>query len=227
MRTVARGSPVDERWSVAGMVLSQVRHGNVAEGSPLTLDDVMASADYRNLMTAKVEVGDRAPDFELAGIDGAGSVRLGALLAERPVALIFGSYTWPPFRAQVGTLEQLAARYGERVAFLVVYIREAHPEEGWILPENRRSGVAVHEPATDSERRAVASACAANLELSIPTVVDGLDNEVASAYGGWPDRLYLIGRDGRIAYQGGEGPFGFKPKELELAIEQESASTAP
>ena len=49
--------------------------------------------------------------------------------------------------------------------------------------------------------------------------MDGLDNAVASAYGGWPDRLYLVGRDGRIAYQGGEGPFGFKPEELERAIE--------
>ena len=52
-------------------------------------------------------------------------------------------------------------------------------------------------------------------------VVDGLDDELARAYGGWPDRLYLIGRDGRIAYQGGEGPFGFKPEELEAAIERE------
>jgi hypothetical protein len=33
--------------------------------------------------------------------------------------------------------------------------------------------------------------------------------------------LYLVGRDGRIAFQGDEGPFGFKPDELERAIEQE------
>lgn len=120
----------------------------------------------------------------------------------------------------------MAARYGSRVSFLVVYIREAHPEEGWILPENRRSGIAVHEPATEDERRAVASTCAANLKLSMPTVIDGVDNAVASAYGGWPDRLYLIGAGERIAYQGGEGPFGFKPDELERAIEHELAATA-
>ena len=93
MRTVSRGSPVDRRWSVPRMALSQLRHGNAAEGSPLTLQDVMASEDYRDLMTAKVAPGDRAPDFELARLDGRGSVQLGALLAERPVALIFGSYT--------------------------------------------------------------------------------------------------------------------------------------
>ena len=104
--------------------------------------------------------------------------------------------------------------------FLVVYIREAHPEEGWILPENRRSGLAVNEPSTDEERLAVASTCAAHLRMRMPMVVDGVDNAVASAYGGWPDRLYLVGRDGRIAFQGGEGPFGFKPEELERAIER-------
>jgi hypothetical protein len=107
------------------------------------------------------------------------------------------------------------------VHFLAVYIREAHPEEGWILPENRRSGLAVHEPTSDEERRGVASTCATNLRLQIPMVVDGVDNAVASVYGGWPDRLYLVGRDGRIAFQGGEGPFGFQPDELERAIERE------
>ena len=53
----------------------------------------------------------------------------------------------------------------------------------------------------------------------MPTVIDGVDNKVAWTYGGWPDRLYLIDADGRIAYQGGEGPFGFKPDELAAAIE--------
>lgn len=105
--------------------------------------------------------------------------------------------------------------------FLVVYIREAHPEDGWIIAENRRSGIAVHEPTTDEQRQAVASTCAATLRLEMPVAVDGIDNAVASAYGGWPDRLYLISPDGRIAFQGGEGPFGFKPEELGLAIEDE------
>jgi hypothetical protein len=105
------------------------------------------------------------------------------------------------------------------VSFLAVYIREAHPEDGWVLPENRRSGVAVREPATGDERLAVATGCAVNLRMRMPMVVDGVDNVVASAYGGWPDRLYLVRRDRTIAYQGGEGPFGFKPAELENAIE--------
>ncbi len=113
----------------------------------------------------------------------------------------------------------MAERYRERVSFLAVYIREAHPEDGWVLPENRRSGVAVQDPTKRGRALAVAATCAVRLEMRMPMVVDGLDNAVASAYGGWPDRLYLVGRGGRIAYQGGEGPFGFRPAELERAIE--------
>ena len=70
----------------------------------------------------------------------------------------------------------------------------------------------------------MASTCSTKLHMKMPMVFDGLDNAVASAYGGWPDRLYLVSRDGWIVFQGGEGPFGFKPEELERAIERELAA---
>jgi len=93
MRTVGLGSPVDPPWSVLGQVLHVARNGNAVPGSPLTLDDVMASAEYRNLMTPTVTEGDVAPDFELPRLDGEGTVQLSALVANGPVALVFGSYT--------------------------------------------------------------------------------------------------------------------------------------
>jgi hypothetical protein len=61
--------------------------------SPLTLQDVMSRADYRDLQAAKVAVGDLAPDFQLARADRKGTVHLQSLLDELPVALVFGSYT--------------------------------------------------------------------------------------------------------------------------------------
>jgi hypothetical protein len=45
-------------------------------------------------------------------------------------------------------------------------------------------------------------------------------------YMGWPDRLYLIGKDGRIAWKGDPGPAGFKPQQLEAAIQKELAASA-
>ena len=67
----------------------------------------------------------------------------------------------------------------------------------------------------------MAQTCVVRMRIGMPVLIDGIDNAVASAYGGWPDRLYLIGRDGRIAFQGGQGPFGFKPNDLEAAIRAE------
>jgi hypothetical protein len=93
MRTVVRGSPVDAPWSLPGMLLSRIREGMAPKDSPLTLEDVMSSPDYRDLMTPAVDEGDLAPDFELSRIDKNGTVRLSELCAEKPVALVFGSYT--------------------------------------------------------------------------------------------------------------------------------------
>ena len=95
MRTVSRGSPVDPRWSVPGMILSRLRTGKslAPKDSPLTLQDVLASPDYRDLVTPKVAEGDAAPEFELPLLGQGGTVRLAELVAERPVALVFGSYT--------------------------------------------------------------------------------------------------------------------------------------
>jgi hypothetical protein len=46
-----------------------------------------------------------------------------------------------------------------------------------------------------------------------------MENSTDLKYYSLPDRLYLIGRDGRVAYRGGPGPFGFVAAELERAIE--------
>jgi len=123
----------------------------------------------------------------------------------------------------LGELEELYARHRDEVAFFVVYIREAHPEDGWVLEVNREAGIALVDPASPDERAAAAEACAVRLETKLPILVDGLDDAVASTYGGWPDRLYLVARDGRVAFQGEEGPDGFRPAELAAAIEAELA----
>ena len=85
---------------------------------------------------------------------------------------------------------------------------------------NDVEGIEVKQPKTEGERREVARTCATKLKISIPIVVDGLDNAVDKAYGGWPVRMYVVGKDGKIAYQGKRGPRGFKPKEGEEALKK-------
>ena len=70
------------------------------------------------------------------------------------------------------------------------------------------------------ERIAVAKTCYSKLGLSFPAIIDGMDDKVEEAYGGWPDRLYIVDKKGKIAYKGGEGPGGFKPLEMEKKLKQ-------
>jgi hypothetical protein len=111
-------------------------------------------------------------------------------------------------------------RWRDKVDFYVVYIREAHPEEGWAVTMNRDDGIQINDPTTTEARVEVAEVCAIRLQITMPVLVDDVDDKVASAYGALPDRLYLIGRDGRVAFQGEPGPFGFDPAALEKGIEE-------
>ncbi len=126
-------------------------------------------------------------------------------------------------------LSDLYERHREQVQFLMVYIREAHPTDGWWLGSGvaglaikafeRRASTDIRDPRTLEERRAAAGQCETALSYGIRTWVDDLDDAVNEAYAAWPTRLYLIGVDGRVVYHGGLGPFGFSPKALGKAIE--------
>jgi len=112
----------------------------------------------------------------------------------------------------------LHAAYGEQVEFLVVYIREAHALDG-AAPRGGNGSPLVEEPASFEERTSVAEVCVADLDLApLKTVIDDMDDSTSSAYASFPDRLFLVGEDGRIAYAGERGPKGFLPNALEDAI---------
>jgi hypothetical protein len=112
----------------------------------------------------------------------------------------------------------LHEEYADKVAFLVVYITEAHPSDVWQMQSNIKDKVVFATPKDEEERAMVAGACVRKLGIQIPAVIDEFGNSTEQAYTGWPDRLYLIDAQGRIAYKSKPGPFGFKSDELSSAI---------
>lgn len=106
------------------------------------------------------------------------------------------------------------------MAFHVVYIQEAHASDVWQLPVNEKQSVVFASPRSMEEREGVAQACVRKLKIDFPALIDGFDNRTEIAYTGWPDRLYLVGRDGRILYKSKPGPWGFKPADLRAAIDK-------
>ena len=117
-------------------------------------------------------------------------------------------------------LNALYRQYQDRAAFYVVYIQEAHPIDKWQVSDNLKDDVLVASTMTADERLKVADICVKNLKIDLPALVDEPDNRVERAYTGWPDRLYVVDRDGTISYKSAPGPFGFKPAEVEATLKR-------
>ena len=82
------------------------------------------------------------------------------------------------------------------------------------MASNIRDKVIYRKPQNFDERTEVASSCVRNLGIKIPAIVDDMNNSTEHAYTGWPDRIYLIDREGRIALKTRPGPFGFDTSQL-------------
>ncbi len=104
------------------------------------------------------------------------------------------------------------------MAFYVVYIQEAHPIDAWQDEDNLKDHIALASPRSFDERCAIAGNCIQKLGIEFPALVDDFKNTTEVAYTGWPDRLYVIDPNGRIAYKGGPGPYGFLPREVDAAL---------
>jgi hypothetical protein len=115
-------------------------------------------------------------------------------------------------------LNDLYAKYKDQVHFYIIYIREAHPAEGWQVPNNLIENVIWNEPQTDDERTEVASACQINLDLHMPMLIDSIDNDIDNKYVGLPMRLFLVDAEGKIAYAGDKGPFGWDDESFEETL---------
>ena len=109
-------------------------------------------------------------------------------------------------------------QYRDRANFYVVYIEEAHPIDLWQVDSNQRDGVLFASARTSEDRVDTASLCVVRLAIKMPALVDDIDNTTERAYTGWPDRLYIVGTDGRITYKSAPGPYGFSTSELETAL---------
>ena len=99
--------------------------------------------------------------------------------------------------------------------FFIVYIKEAHPSDGRVVPANTRAGISVKDPTSLTERQQVANKACKELNLSWPCLVDDMENTVNKAYAAWPTRLYVVDTEGKIAVASNRGPAGLAPSITE------------
>ncbi len=110
--------------------------------------------------------------------------------------------------ASVGQIEKLYSSYKDKAHIYVIYIREAHPVGGKGFASKQ---FPIPDPKTIEERHRVAREFAESLKLTIPVLVDSIDDVANNSYTAWPDRIYVIDADGKIALKANPGPAGFSP----------------
>lgn len=176
----------------------------------------------------KLAVGAPAPDFRLPLANGKGEIQLSSFRGKKPVVIAFGSYTSRLLRVDAAALERVANAYQAKAEFLIVYIREAHPGLAVAVVRNgRRVQEPFHEAASFAERAEHARLFADTLKVAIPVLVDRQDNATESAYVGFPNRLFIVGADGKVAYLGPYGPWGAKPAEVEGWLKKDLPAPKP
>jgi len=121
-------------------------------------------------------------------------------------------------------LNKIYNNFRNQVEFCCIYIREAHPENsvgGFKTERNRSVGIIYDQPTKIEERGEIAEICVLKLNLQMPMYLDGMEDEAELNYAAWPERLYVIGSNGKIAYAGAMGPLGFDPDTWEAAIKEQ------
>ena len=109
--------------------------------------------------------------------------------------------------------------YKDRANFLMVYIEEAHP--GGV-----KDGIEIHTATSMDEKEQLAELCTISGNLSLPTVLDKLDNAVEIAYAAWPDRIYVVDADGIIRDKTKPGPSGWEFSGSKAVLDRLLAGTS-
>ncbi len=132
--------------------------------------------------------GQPLPDFDLLTTDG-GRVRKRDFIGRWPLLLTCTSITCPMAATMGPELRRLHGEFGDRVTFVTLYVREAHPGEGY------------PQPATLDQKLAHARAYQAIERFPWPVAVDGIDGDLHRALDPRPNAAYLMDVQGHVAFR--------------------------
>ena len=120
-------------------------------------------------------------------------------------------------------LESTFAKHADRMDMVTIYIAEAHAADEWTLRSSTNAELDgkwdVMLARDMSSKIKLAQDWVDWLQPSTPYVVDTMEDSARLAYGAWPERLVIV-EDGVVKYYGGQGPWGYKPEEVEEWLAQ-------
>ena len=182
-------------------------------GRRYRFEHLAMSVVLRDMYFSKDEPGpgDRVPEFDLQTLDG-GRFRSTDLGETGPALLIFGSYTCPVTDGAAPGLEELHGRFGDRVRFVMVDVREAHP------------GKVVPQPQTFDQKMAHAQLLRDIHGFKFEVAVDDIDGTLHRALGPKPNSAYVLGKDGTILFR---AQWANDTKALAEALDAIAAGKSP
>jgi Spy/CpxP family protein refolding chaperone len=158
----------------------------------------------------QAQVGSPAPDFNLQKLDGK-TVQLSSF-RNRIVVLVFGSASSPSFRDKATKLEEIYRDFGPKITFFVIYTKEFHAADEGEVDRNKDSDISVQQPKSLADRVKLGKQTRDGLKLTIPFLVDLIENTTVAAYGAGENAAFVIGGDGKILVrQNWCDPFRLRP----------------
>lgn len=128
-----------------------------------------------------------APEFDLPTAQGGRARR--SDFAGQPLLVLFASITDPIAASAAPALKRLHLEHGAEVAFLTVYVREAHP------------GDRIPQPATAEWKLRHARTYQHRDAIPWTVAVDDLDGSVHRAFGGNGASAFLVDGKGNVAFR--------------------------
>ena len=132
--------------------------------------------------------GDPFPSFELISTNGDRLVNDDVFL-DKPVLFIFGSMTCPMTASSAPSVQNLYEEFGDRVDFIMLYVREAHPGENFPQAEKI-------EDKLESAR-----ALKAFFGVDWTVAADSVGGELHRALDPKPNAAYLMNSNGDILFR--------------------------
>lgn len=183
-------------------------------------------AVYRELQQQAEQIlppGQRVPNVPLYTLDG-GETRLDLLWQDKPALIVTASFSCGQTRGSVRDLLQLVERFGNQISVAIVYVLEPHPYNEpspyvgrkWVTRKNQMAGIRCTQPKSLHERIVMAEKFREHFNISVPILVDDMDNSAWHAISGGPHVGLLVRQDGVVAAKQG----WFDAKAMSLAIEE-------
>ncbi len=140
--------------------------------------------------------GANAPNFNLKNLNGK-SVSLQSQRG-KPTVLIFGSFTSPTFRDKIASFDALNKDYRNKVNVILIYTREAYPNNEWDVQRNIDDQIRIAQHTTIEERTNMAKVTRDGLKIGLDILVDEMDDAATDAYAGTPNGCIVIDSAGKV-----------------------------